>query len=152
MVSTMIAVAKFAGYAAVGVTGAISATAMAIPFVILGQEAVKSCTRKRKGWGQIGDVIEKLEELRKTSLPTDLRKHVKRNYNLKDQKVLNWIGAGSSTASVALLKAIKKTKNRASLCELFTAYLANDDNNDGKEMLILIVEYIRKYKPRTERG
>ncbi len=46
MVSTMIAVAKFAGYAAVGVTGAISAGAMAIPCVILGQEAVKSCTHK----------------------------------------------------------------------------------------------------------
>jgi len=148
MIPALYCVAKVVGTAVVGATSAACAALVAVPVAVAVQEGVKAGTRDEKGLGGYTSVIKKLENMRYSLLPKDLRDHVVKTYIPKSRS-LNYISAGSSNSSRRLLSEIKATDDRDTLYRLFNNYLycanSGDCRNDGKKMCVIITNYINYY-------
>ncbi len=130
--------------AVVGVAAAVDLGVVGTVFCIAGQEIVRGITRRPQHWHDYKNAHDKLVVLKdQASLISGLARRVGVDYTLTSE-YWNWIGTGSSASSRTLYEKVTNSSDYTELFTLFEQYLS-DVKNNGKELEVLLREYIMSY-------
>ncbi len=132
-------------FAVVGVAAAADLGAVGAVIHIAGGEIVRGLTRRPQHWHDFKITYDKLVALKdQAALISGLARRVREDYTLTSE-YWNWVGTGSSASSRTLYEKVINRSDHTELFTLFEQYLA-DVNNNGKELEVLLREYIMSYE------